>query len=145
VFIDFQKAFDMLWKHGLLQKMVSLNIYGNMLSYVNGIIPRNLTSLIISSICVPIFKTNLPKFRFLEKIIPTVLFGDNKNPHVEHHLLILSMRLLTGTKWGANSYTLRTIYFALIRTKIDYGCEVYNSASHAVKKLLDNIQQRLCY
>jgi hypothetical protein len=49
------------------------------------------------------------------------------------------MRLLTGTKWGANSYTLRTIYFALIRSKIDYGCEVYNSASHAVKKLLDNI------
>jgi hypothetical protein len=98
-----------------------------------------------------IFKTNLPKFRFLEKIIPTVLFGDNKNPHVKHHLLILSrsccilfcrcfklgpeltwlthiqyihtkcnkilncMRLLIGTKWGANSYTLRTIYFALIR------------------------------
>ena len=36
VFIDFLKAFDMLWKHGLLQKMVSLNIYGNMPSYVNG-------------------------------------------------------------------------------------------------------------
>ena len=55
------------------------------------------------------------------------------------------MRLLTGTKWGANSYTLRTIYFALIRSKFDYGCEVYNSASHAVKKLLDNIQlQCLC-
>ena len=35
MFIDFQKAFDMLLKHGLLQKMVSLNIYGNMLSYVN--------------------------------------------------------------------------------------------------------------
>jgi hypothetical protein len=51
---------------------------------------KNLTSLTISSICVPIFKTNLPNFRFLEKIIPTVLFGDNKNPHVEHHLLILS-------------------------------------------------------
>jgi hypothetical protein len=51
------------------------------------------------------------------------------------------MRLLTGTKWGANSYTLlRTIYFALIRSTIDYGCEIYNSPSHAVKKLLDNIQ-----
>ena len=49
------------------------------------------------------------------------------------------MRLLTGTEWGANSYTLRTMYVALIRSKIDYGCEVYNSASHAVKKLLDNI------
>jgi hypothetical protein len=44
--------------------------------------------LTISSICVPIFKTNLPKFRFLEKIIPTILFGNNKNPHVEHHLLM---------------------------------------------------------
>jgi hypothetical protein len=32
------------------------------------------------------------------------------------------------------------MYFALIRPTIDYGCEVYNSASHAVKKLLDNIQ-----
>jgi hypothetical protein len=34
----------------------------------SNIIPRNLTSLTISSICVPIFKTNLPNFRFLEKI-----------------------------------------------------------------------------
>jgi hypothetical protein len=42
----------------------------------SNIIPRNLTSLTISSICVPIFKTNLPKFRFLEIIMPTVLFGD---------------------------------------------------------------------
>jgi len=50
------------------------------------------------------------------------------------------MRLLTGTKWGANSYTLRTMYFALIRSKIDYGCEVYNSATHTVTKLLDSIQ-----
>ena len=50
------------------------------------------------------------------------------------------MRLLTGTKWGATSHTLRTIYIALIRSKIDYGCEVYNSASHSVKKKLDSIQ-----
>ena len=35
VLIDFRKTFDMLWKHSLLQKMVSLNIYGNMLSYVD--------------------------------------------------------------------------------------------------------------
>ena len=50
------------------------------------------------------------------------------------------MKLLTGTKCDANSYTLRTMYFALIRSKIYYGCEVYYSASHAVKKILDNIQ-----
>lgn len=50
------------------------------------------------------------------------------------------MRLLIGTKWGANSHTLRTMYFALIRSKIYYGCEVYNSASHTVTQLLDSIQ-----
>jgi hypothetical protein len=50
------------------------------------------------------------------------------------------MRLLTGTKWGADSYTLRTMYFTLIRSKIDYGCEVYNSATHTVTILLDSIQ-----
>jgi hypothetical protein len=57
------------------------------------------------------------------------------------------MRLLTGTKWGTNSYTLRTMYFAHIRSKIDYGCEVYNSASNTVTKLLDSIQHqslRIC-
>jgi hypothetical protein len=57
------------------------------------------------------------------------------------------MRLLTGTKWGTNSYTLCTMYFALIRSKNDYSCEVYNSASHTVTKLLDRIQHqslRIC-
>jgi hypothetical protein len=36
VFIDFQKAFDMLWKHGLLQKMVSLNIVSEIGLYETG-------------------------------------------------------------------------------------------------------------
>ena len=57
------------------------------------------------------------------------------------------MKLLTGTKWGANSYTLRNIYIALIRSKIDYGCEIYNTASHSSKKILDKIQSqalRIC-
>ena len=57
------------------------------------------------------------------------------------------MKLLTGIKWGANSRSLRNIYRALIRSKIDYGCEVYNSASHSVKKIVDRIQSqalRIC-
>ena len=39
------------------------------------------------------------------------------------------------------------MYVALIRSKIDYSCEVYNSASHTVTKLLDRIQHqslRIC-
>ena len=41
---------------------------------------------------------------------------------------------------GATTHTLRTIYFALIRSKIDYGCEIYNSVSFSAKKRLDSIQ-----
>ncbi|XP_063416806.1 uncharacterized protein LOC134699047 [Mytilus trossulus] len=49
---------------------------------------------------------------------------------------------------GSNKlYTLRKIYIALIRSKIDYGCEVYNTASASIKKILDKVQTqslRLC-
>ena len=61
--------------------------------------------------------------------------------------VINCMKLLSGTRWGANSYTLRNIYIALIRSKIDYGCELYNTASHSTKKILDRIQSqalRIC-
>jgi hypothetical protein len=54
-FIDFQKAFDMLWKHGLLQKMVSLNIYGNMLSYVNGFLSNRTLQVRINNTCSDIY------------------------------------------------------------------------------------------
>jgi hypothetical protein len=55
VFIDFQKAFDMLWKHGLLQKMVSLNIYGNMLSYVNVFLSNRTLQVRINNTCSDIY------------------------------------------------------------------------------------------
>lgn len=51
------------------------------------------------------------------------------------------MRLLTCTKLGAN------IYITMIRSKINYGCEVYNSASYTTKKILDKTQAqslRIC-
>ncbi|XP_071151697.1 uncharacterized protein [Mytilus edulis] len=61
--------------------------------------------------------------------------------------VINCMRVLTGTRWGATSNTLRTIYISLIRSKLDYGCEIYNSASFSTKKCLDKIQNqalRIC-
>ena len=39
------------------------------------------------------------------------------------------MRSVSSTEWGADQRTLMMIYRSLIRSKIDYGCIVYNSAS----------------
>ena len=39
------------------------------------------------------------------------------------------MRSVSLTEWGADQKTLMMIYRSLIRSKIDYGCIVYNSAS----------------
>ena len=41
----------------------------NHVNLLSNMIPRNFTSLTISSICVPIFNTSLPMFFLLEKII----------------------------------------------------------------------------
>lgn len=52
------------------------------------------------------------------------------------------MKSLSGTDWGAPKKTQLTIYKALIRSVLDYGCEVYDSASNTLLKKLDSIQYR---
>ena len=39
------------------------------------------------------------------------------------------MRSVSSTEWGADQKKLMMIYRTLIRSKIDYGCIVYNPAS----------------
>ncbi|XP_067676368.1 uncharacterized protein [Haliotis asinina] len=51
-----------------------------------------------------------------------------------------AMRAVSGSSWGANSETLLTLYKSLIRSKIDYGCEAYHSASQSALSRLENIQ-----
>ncbi|XP_046563233.1 uncharacterized protein LOC124272130 [Haliotis rubra] len=53
-----------------------------------------------------------------------------------------AIRATSGSSWGANSDTLLTLYKTLIRSKIDYGCEAYHSASKTVLNRLETIQYR---
>ena len=50
------------------------------------------------------------------------------------------MRSLTEQKWGADKRSLLMIYRAYIRSKIDYACQAYDTASDTNKKELDNVQ-----
>ena len=50
------------------------------------------------------------------------------------------LRYLSGSKWGADRYTLLKLYRSLILSILDYGCEVYNSASNHLLSKLEKVQ-----
>ena len=49
------------------------------------------------------------------------------------------MKVLSNTHWGADRATMLKIYRSLIRSKLDYGCQFYQSAKETVLKRLDPI------
>ena len=53
------------------------------------------------------------------------------------------LKYLSGTYWGADRKSLLMVYKSLIRSKIDYGSQVYGSASDAVLQKL-NVFQNEC-
>ena len=50
------------------------------------------------------------------------------------------MKSVAGNKWGASKIALLTIYRTLIRSRLDYGCEAYYTASKTQLARLDQIQ-----
>ncbi len=52
------------------------------------------------------------------------------------------LRRITGFNWGAQAAQLLMIYRALIRSKMDYGGALYESASNSAKHQLDVIQSK---
>lgn len=52
------------------------------------------------------------------------------------------MRGVTGQDWGADKQSLKDIYVGLMRSVLDYGCIVYESASVTMLKKLDIIQAK---
>jgi hypothetical protein len=57
------------------------------------------------------------------------------------------MRAVSGTRWGAEEKSLLTIYRALMRSVVDYGSIVLDSASAAISSKIQSIQTealRIC-
>ena len=47
------------------------------------------------------------------------------------------LKVVSGFSWGADKLTMLRLYNALCRSKLDYGCQVYSSASRTKLKELD--------
>ena len=62
-------------------------------------------------------------------------------------ILDTKLKVLSRTEWGADQTTLLTLYRSLVRSKLDYGCLVYGSASKTALAKLDPVHNqglRLC-
>ena len=57
------------------------------------------------------------------------------------------LRVVGHTDWGADKVVLLRLYRALVRSKLDYGCIVYGSASKSVLRTFDAVHHaglRIC-
>lgn len=49
------------------------------------------------------------------------------------------LRILAHTSWGSDRHTLLLLHRSLILSKLEYGCEVYSSATAARLRILDSV------
>jgi ribonuclease HI len=246
VFLDFEKAYDMLWTKGMLEKIKKLNINGTMYSYIKDFInnrtfhvrvgssrssnrklqngtpqgsvisptlfllmindmktetadvelslyaddsatytggrdidvlgrrmqkslnaienwcdksgfkvsPSKSTAVIFSNKKVVRLKEPLTlngsiikiesQVKFLGMIFDQKLIWDKHAEYIvdKCKARLNLMRSVSGSKFGANKKALLTMYRTLIRSLIDYGSIVYDSASKTIKEKIDGIQNR---
>lgn len=52
------------------------------------------------------------------------------------------LRVVAGSNWGANFSTLKMLYLALLRSKLEYGSFLYDTAAKSNLIILDRIQYK---
>lgn len=65
-----------------------------------------------------------------------------KNVKNKCHRAMKIIKVLSKQSWGADRKKLTTLYKALIRSRIEYGALIYNSASENILKILNPIQNQ---
>ena len=71
---------------------------------------------------------------------------DDLNLKVKKYLNLL--KVISGFHWGADKKPLLRIYDALCRSKLDYGCQIYSSASKSnldALNVVHNMVLRICF
>ena len=95
-----------------------------------------------------VLKLDNDPIQYVKEVKFLGLIWDTKltfEPHIEYlkarcQKSINILKVLSRTEWGADQTTLLKLYRSLVRSKLDYGCLVYGSASKtALAKLILSI------
>ena len=94
----------------------------------------------------PVLKLGNDPIQFVKEAKFLGLIWDTKltfEPHIKYlkarcQKSLNILKVLSRTQWGADQITLLKLYRSLVRSKLDYGCIVYGSASKVALAKLDH-------
>ena len=148
VFFNLKKAYDTTWGYGILQAVQQCTLSTDKTVAVQFCRQRGF----IAEPRLELKQTNIPfvaQRKFLGRIYDRKLYGKK---HIEDlrrkctKAMNIS-KVVAYTHWGSDRLTMLRIYKSLIRSKIDYGLQFYQSAKCNILKLLGPIHNaaiRLC-
>ena len=98
----------------------------------------------------PVLKLDNDPIQFVKEAKFLGLIWDTKltfEPHIKYlkarcHKSLNILKVLSRTEWGADQTTLLKLYRSLVRSKLDYGCLVYGSASKTALAKLDPVHNQ---
>ena len=98
----------------------------------------------------PVLKLDNDPIQFVKEAKFLGLIWDTKltfEPHIKYlkarcKKSLNILKVLSRTEWGADRTTLLKLYRSLVRSKLDYGCLVYGSASKTALAKLDPVHNQ---
>ena len=98
----------------------------------------------------PVLKLDNDPIHFVKEAKFLGLIWDTKltfEPHIKYlkarcQKSLNILKVLSRTEWGADQTTLLKLYRSLVRSKLDYGCIVYGSASKVALAKLDPVHNQ---
>ena len=98
----------------------------------------------------PVLKLDNDHIQFVKEAKFLGLIWDTKltfEPHIKYlkarcQKSLNILKVLSRTEWGADRNTLLKLYRSLVRSKLDYGCIVYGSASKTALAKLDPVHNQ---
>ena len=98
----------------------------------------------------PVLKLDNDPIQFVKEAKFLGLIWDTKltfEPHIKYlkakyQQSLNILEVLFRTEWGADRTTLLKLYRSLVRSKLDYGCIVYGSASKTALAKLDPVHNQ---
>ena len=98
----------------------------------------------------PVLKLDNDPIQFVKEAKFLGLIWDTKltfEPHIKYlkarcQKSLNILKVLSRTEWGADRTTLLKLYRSLVRSKLDYGCLVYGSASKTALAKLDPVHNQ---